>query len=590
MKTLRPYQSNSLKALFQYLFTTVAKNPLIVAPVGAGKSLMIAEFIKQLHDKYPRARILMLTHVKELLEQNAEELVEQYFGCDFGFYCAGLKQKRLHNDVTFASIQSIAGKIGEFKRIPEIIVIDECHLISHKNDTQYRQFIDEVMAINPNCRVIGFTGTPFRADTGRLDAGKNKLFDGVAYEISMGYMIEQGYWARPMCPEIAAKIDVSGVKVVGGDYQEKALQEAVNKPEINDACIKELIEKGVGRKRWLLFTAGVEHCEEVTQRLNDAGISARFVHSKQDSSINDQNLKDHKAGLFTALINVAKLTTGYNDPYIDLLAFMRPTRSPVLYIQTIGRGVRPVYADGFDLSTTEGRLNAIAASIKPDCMILDFGQVVATLGAIDQVSIKKEYLGEEEGEVGEAPFKVCPEDETDRNGQKGCGEICAPAQRYCFSCGYCFIKLDKEASNKAIVSTDQQPEWIDVHNMYLDVHYKQGGMPSMKVSYATQAAFIREWVCFEHHTFEVGNNKRYAWDQAVKWHKKRLPDVQVPNAVDDAVAMPYPTPKRIFVKPKGKYWEILDYEFEEETEHYPPEININHDKEPDDDDYFEIPF
>lgn len=112
----------------------------------------------------------------------------------------------------------------------------------------------------------------------------------------------------------------------------------------------------------------------------------------------------------------------------------------------------------------------------------------------------------------------------------------------------------------------------------------------MKVSYATQTAFIREWVCFEHHTFEVGNNKRYAWDQAVKWHKKRLPDVQVPNAVDDAVAMPYPTPKRIFVKPKGKYWEILDYEFEEETEHYPPEININHDKEPDDDDYFEIPF
>ena len=590
MKTPRPYQENALKALFQYLFTTTAKNPMVVAPVGSGKSLMIAEFIKRLHGFYPRARILMLTHVKELLEQNAEELDEQYFGCDFGFYCAGLKQKRLHNDVTFASIQSISGKIGEFKVIPHIIVVDECHLISHKNATRYRVFIDEVISINPNCRVIGFTGTPFRADTGRLDAGKDKLFDGVAYEISMGYMIDHGYWAKPVCPAIATKMDVTGVGTTKNDYIESQLQKAVNTDEINDACIKELIEKGSQRKRWLLFTAGVEHAEEVTRKLNEAGVSARCVHSKMPATENTDNLKDHKAGKFTALVNVAKLTTGYNDPYIDLLAFMRPTRSEVLYIQTIGRGVRPVYAEGYDLSTAEGRLNAIENSIKPDCMILDFGQVVATLGAIDQVSIKKEYMGEnEEKEGGEAPFKICPEDETDKNGQKGCGEMCAPAQRYCFSCGYCFLKLDKQASNNAVVSTDQQPEWIDVHDMYLDIHYKSGSEPTLKVSYYTQAAIIREWVCFEHHKFDVDDNRRFGWEMAVQWHKKRLPDEKPPTTIEDAVTRKYPKPVRLFVKPKGKYWDIIDYEFPPQEE-YPEEISINHGKETTDEDYFEIPF
>ena len=313
MKTLRPYQAAAQKSLFKYLFENTG-NPLVVAPVGAGKSLMIAEDIKKLHEMYPRTRIVMLTHVKELLEQNAEELAEQYPFCDFGFYCAGLKQKRLHNDVTFASIQSVNKKIADFNRAPEIIIIDECHLISHKSNTQYRKFIEDVQSLNPNCRVIGYTGTPFRSDTGRLDAGKNKLFDDVAYEIGMDFMIDEGYWAKPFCPKIDTEMDVTGVKVQGGDYVAKDLQETVNTTEMNDACVTEMMQLGKGRNRWLIFTAGVQHAEDVTAELNRRGVEARCVHSDKDSMENDQTLKDHKAGKFKALVNVAKLTTGYNDP------------------------------------------------------------------------------------------------------------------------------------------------------------------------------------------------------------------------------------------------------------------------------------
>ena len=120
MKTLRPYQNAAEVSLFKYLFEKKG-NPLVVAPVAAGKSLMIANFIKKLHEYYPRTRIVMLTHVKELLQQNAAELIEQYEGVDMGFYCAGLNQKRLHNDVTFASIQSINNKLGNINRVPEIM-------------------------------------------------------------------------------------------------------------------------------------------------------------------------------------------------------------------------------------------------------------------------------------------------------------------------------------------------------------------------------------------------------------------------------------------------------------------------------------
>lgn len=569
MKQLRPYQDAATKSLFKYLFENPGKQPLVVAPVAAGKSLMIAEFIRQLHSLYPRTRIVLLTHVKELLEQNREELFEQYKECDMGFYCAGLNQKRLHNDVTFASIQSVHNKIANFNRVPEIIVIDECHLISHKDSTRYRKFIDTVLALNPNCRVIGYTGTPFRADTGRLDQGKGKLFDGVAYEISMEYMIEQGYWAKPVCPSVATKMDVSGVATRGGDYVAGELEKKINTTELNDACVNELIQLGKDRKKWLVFTAGIQHAADVAADIASCGISVEVVTGDTPKTERNRIIEAFRKGEIRCLVNVAVLTTGFNVPDIDLLCFMRPTRSPVLYVQTIGRGVRPVYAPGFDLNTQEGRLAAIAAGPKPDCMVLDFGGVVATLGPIDQISIKKEYKGEVEG-GGEAIMKICP----------SCGAECFAAQRYCYACSYCFIKLEEKAGSAAVMSRDVPPEWLDVLDVYYDRHEKEGSVPSFKVAYYTMQGVIREWVCFEHHKYEPGDNKRYAWDKAVKWHNERSSE-PVPQSVEEAIAIGYPKPSRILARKEGQYWRVVDYEWDK-AEVIETKIE---EKE-----YFEIPF
>ncbi len=549
-KTLRPYQQSAINSLFDFLYKKKG-HPLIVAPVGAGKSLLIAEFIRRVHADFPRTRIIMITHVKELLEQNAEELRGHYPDCDMGFYCAGLGQKRLHNDVTFASIQSVHNKIAAFNRCPELIVIDECHLLSHNDQTQYRKFIDSVMQINPNCRVIGFTGTPFRSDTGRLEEGEGALFTDIAYEISMRFMIEQGYWSKPTVPATAYKMDVSGVGKRGGDYISGQLEKAIDKSDVTEACVIELMKHAKDRNKVLVFTAGIEHCQHVMEKLRYFGEDAEMVIGDTEPEERKRVIADYKLGKFKYLVNVAVLTTGFNVPDIDCLCFMRPTRSPVLYIQTTGRGVRPVYSEGFDLSTQEGRLDAIANSIKKDCMIVDFGGVIDELGAIDTVDIRKKFSGvkEETDEKGEAILKRCP----------SCGIQCSAAQRYCYNCSYSFINeaLNVGASDGAVTTLDIPPEWVKVMSVSYSKHIKKDNpeaTPTMCVAYGTMRGIIKEWVCFEH--------EGYAKGKASEWFKKRFPHGDIPNSIDFALSYKWPQPSDIEIKKEGKFWRITGCKFD----------------------------
>lgn len=552
MKTLRPYQESAINGLFDYLFSQSGQ-PLVVAPVGSGKSLLIAEFIKRVHAQWPRTRIVMLSHVKELLEQDAAELRLQYPECDFGFYCASLGQKRLHNDVTFASIQSVWNKVNAFNRCPEIIICDECHLISHNDQTQYRKFIDAVMAINPNAKIIGFTGTPFRSDTGRLDEGEGRLFDGIAYEIDIGWMIEEGYLCRPVTPRIAAKMNVDGVKSRGGDYIAGQLEKAVDIDETTQACVNEIIEKGAGRNKWLVFTAGIQHCEHVFEAIKARGISCDMIVGDTDTKQRDEVIARFKRGEIRCLVNVAVLTTGFNVPDIDMLAFMRPTKSPVLYIQTTGRGIRPVYANGYDLNTKQGRLDAISNSKKPDCLILDFGGVIENLGPIDSVDIRKKNKAKDpDAPKGQAIIKRCP----------SCGEICAAAQRFCYVCSYSFISdalNTKSEDHNAILSSDEPIEERAVIGMNLDKHYKGGDInskPTLCVSYVTMTGVYKDWICFEH----IG----YARDKAIHWHKQMMKDMPPPSTIDEALTWGYnDMPKKVLIRKEGKYYRVKGISFDD---------------------------
>lgn len=168
--TLRPYQQDAIDALYQYWADGRGSDPLIVAPTGAGKSLMLAKLIEDALG-YTGTRVLMLTHVKELILQNAEELVNMLPGVDLGFYSASIGQKRLDKQVTFAGIQSIWERAPDMVPPPDLVIIDEAHLVPQNTTTRYGRFINELRQCNPAVKIVGLTATPYRLDSGYLHKG-----------------------------------------------------------------------------------------------------------------------------------------------------------------------------------------------------------------------------------------------------------------------------------------------------------------------------------------------------------------------------------------------------------------------------------
>ena len=173
----RYYQQDSHDAAWRYLHDKEG-NPLIVLPTGAGKSLVIAMLVRQAL-KYG-ARVMLLQHRKELIQQNREKINALLPETEVGIYSAGLKRREIESDVIAAGIQSIYKQAHVLGR-RELVIVDEAHLINPKNHkTMYRRFIEDLQAINPTCRVIGLTATPFRLGSGSI-VGDDSIFQQIVY-------------------------------------------------------------------------------------------------------------------------------------------------------------------------------------------------------------------------------------------------------------------------------------------------------------------------------------------------------------------------------------------------------------------------
>lgn len=524
MLNLYPHQERATEALFDY-FNNKDGMPLIVAPVGSGKSLLIAEFIKRATDLYPETNFLVLTHVTELLTQNADHLRLQSPDADISFYAAKLGKKSFAGKVIFASINSIYKKAYKIPRAVDIIIVDEAHLISPNSQTMYQQFIKDVKIINPSLKIIGFTGTNFRATEGRLTEGDGRIFTDIAYQIPMLYLIEKGFLAPLVTPVVKTRMSTVGVDARNGDYIESQLQAAVDKDYLTRACVDEIMVHGEMRRKWLVFTAGVEHCQHVVEEIRSRGISCEMVTGETSTVERNGIVKSYKNGDIRCLVNIGCFTTGFDCPSIDLMAFMRPTRSPVLYVQMGGRGMR-------------------TATGKSDCVLLDFGGVIEELGPIDLVDAQRAPGGRESGD---APVKLCPT----------CNAVCFAASSVCADCGYEFpespLPLAQNATSAKVMSNQVEPEWRKIISTSYRVHVKEGKTTSMCVVYNTLDGPFREWVCFEHTGF--------AREKAAKWHKARS-SAEVPSKIADALKVDYKAPTGILTRQVGKFHEIIAYDWD----------------------------
>ncbi len=522
MLTLRPYQQAAITSIYSY-FDRKAGHPIVVIPTAGGKSLVMASFIQGVLDRWPDQRILVVTHVRELIAQNYAELIRLWSDAPAGIYSAGLGKRDLGARILFAGIQSIHKRAYDIQQC-DLVLIDEAHLIPCASDTMYRRFLDTLARINPYLKVIGFTATPYRLDSGMLHEGEGALFTDIAYEVSVRDLIDAGFLCPLISKAATTRLDVAGVGSRGGEFIPSQLQAAVDKEAITRAAIDEVVAYGQDRRSWLAFCSGVEHAEHVAQEIRGRGFSCATIFGDTPKAERDRIIAAFKRGEIRALASMGVLTTGFNAPAVDLIAMLRPTKSAGLYVQMAGRGTR-------------------LAAGKDNCLVLDFAGNVARHGPIDAVNPSAPGKGD-----GEPPMKTCPE----------CQSIIAIAAMECPDCGYLFppprVKIEATASQLPILSANQ-PQWVTVSDISYDLHDKPGKPPSMLVSYRCGMVRHREWICIEH--------DGYARQKAVQWWRRRAPGLPVPETVEQALmqADSLMVPTEIAVRPSGRFTEVVGARF-----------------------------
>lgn len=356
MYSLRPYQQEAVSATLRH-FRKSRAPAIIVLPTGAGKSLVIAELAR-----LARGRVLVLAHVKELVEQNHSKYIG--YNLAAGIYSAGLNQKDSTEKVIFGSIQSVARAPTDFFKDFSLLIIDECHRVSAEDGTQYAQVIASILERNAQLCILGLTATPYRLDTGWIyrfnHAGfirtnEPRLFDRCIFELTLQQMIESGYLTPPVQIDApVASYDFSSLRLQTGRQTFSTEEiEAILKDQsrITPVIIQNIVELSRDRRGVIIFTSSVRHAQEILKLLPPN--SSAMVVGDTPGPERDAIIERFKNQELKYLVNVSVLTTGFDAPHVDLIAILRPTESVSLYQQIVGRGLR-LY---------EG---------KKDCLILDY--------------------------------------------------------------------------------------------------------------------------------------------------------------------------------------------------------------------------
>lgn len=549
---LRDYQDYGVEAVFHYFANGGRGNPILAYPTGTGKGPMIGGFCHRALIQYPQIRILKITHSQELIEQNAEKLKMIWPSAPCGIYSAGLGQKDIGYPITFAGIASLnKADLSRFGRF-DFILVDECHLISPKEETMYRRVINYFLSINPYLKVIGLTATAYRLGQGKLTDGENPLFTEIIVDCTtreaFNWFIDQGYLCKLVPRRTDTKADLSGVRIKGGEFEEKSATLAFDK--ITYEAVQEMLREGADRKHWLIFASGVQHTESVAEMLNSVGIPTTFVHSKlKPKSEREKRIKAFKNGEFQAMVNNGILTTGFDYPSIDYIAMLRATLSPGLWVQMLGRGTRPLYSDGYDLNTQGGRLASIENSEKPNCLVSDFACNVVRLGPINDPIIP---APKGKKKPGDAPIKIC----------ESCACYNHASVRFCEFCGWEFprhIKISAEAATAELIAPSNEPlviEIFKVDHVEYGVYTKKGSVPALVAKYQCGIRTLKQHVCLEHNG--------YAKHRAHEWWRAHSPNPsEIPATALEALKLidTLKTPTHLRVWVKKKYDEILDHDF-----------------------------
>ena len=534
--SLRDYQQAAVDGIYGW-FEGNEGNPLVVIPTGGGKSVVIAAFVRDVLTNFPEDRILVVTHVRELVQQNHDAMLRMWPQAPVGIYSAGLKRRDTRAGVVFASVQSVYNRADELGAF-DLVLVDEAHLIPSKGFGMYRTLLTDLRTMRPKVKLIGFTATPFRTDTGRLDDGEERLFHGQAYSCDMLELIERGYLCKVVNQGVDHTVDTRGVAVRGGDFVEGELERAAMRGDLVEQAVDELCRRAADRRSWIAFGCGVNHARAIEERLKTNGIAASTVFGSTSIEQRAAILRDYKAGLIRCVVNVGVLTTGFDAPATDAIALLRPTKSAGLYVQMVGRGMR----------VAEG---------KADCLVLDFGDNVLRHGPINDVKVKQPGKGD-----GEAPMTTCPK----------CQLIVPAMTVYCPRCNHQLRDPNAQKapdhgavpdSQSVLLAPKKQliERWKPTRVIYAEHQKDPLKPPTLRVTYLFgYKKTANEFVCFEHPAGSFPRRKAEMW-----WRSRGGAD-PVPHTVDlAAVRIECGALRRVetvIVKTDGEYPDVRGVELE----------------------------
>ena len=525
MLELRDYQKEAIQKTYDFWTNKKGTNPVIVCPTGAGKSLIIAKMCEDVctYDDY--SRVLILTHSKELISQNYQELIGIWNDAPAGIYSASLNKRDLKSRIIFASVQSLVNRVNESDAF-DLIIIDEAHMVNQKDETRYKRVFDVLSEKNKNVKIIGLSATPYRQFGGFI-YGKNKIFCDISFEVDIKFLIDNGYLVKPITKGALKQIDTSTLTIKkNGEYDDIELAEIVNKEELISAVVSETIEYGKDRKAWIVFATSIEHAEKLQQEFLSKDINTKVIAGSTKKDERDSILNDFKNGLIKCLVGINVLTTGFNAPICDLVVIARATRSTSLYVQMIGRGLR-IYPD------------------KKDCLILDFGQNTITHGTLD--NIVPVIAGN--GKKSEKPIqaKEC----------KKCQTLNHIRVSKCVQCGEDFPKEERELNHQkkaydgAMFLDDIKPFEMFVDDVYYYKHISKSGNECLKITYLSGLTVVNEFIVINSFFGKKVLNE-------MNCYYENIDDIlKLENRKD------FREPTRLIVRKEGKYMKIENKIFDD---------------------------
>ena len=483
----RWYQTEAIKSFNDFCLSTPAgRNPLIVMPTGTGKSIVIARIIQHVL-KWPSNNVLVLTHVSELVSQNYSKLKAIWPAAPSGVYCAGLGLKDTKQRVIFGTVQSVAALLKKDHKAlgsRQLVIIDECHLLSEKSTSQYRQVLSTLQQQAPRMRVLGLSATPYRAKGGMLTNQEEPIFTDIAYDLNSQFvrLVQEGYLSPLVTVPTPVSVNLQGVHIRGGDFKEDELIQAVgNEQLLNQAC-DVMVNEGRDRKSWLVFVSGIKNSETVASMLQKRGVNAIDVTSARSEAQNRKALSDFRAGRIRCLVSANQLTTGFDAPNVDLIGMLRPTMSPSLHVQSLGRGTRP-------------------APDKLNCLVLDFAQNTSRLGPINAPFLKEKEK-KKKAAIDRSNEKLCDQ----------CGATLHINTRICPICGYQRPQdLDvSDLSNVALIAytsaapTVARSRVAKVMQMTFDAHKSRRARVMLRITFILYTPDAKPFKAFFYLCFDGG--------------------------------------------------------------------------------------